>query len=248
MKTYDFLMDSLFTAENLKEYYEDEAELRKDLDTLIEKGRVWKIAGDLYGTVNPLTGDIYADKYELAAALYPGSCCAYHSALEYHWLTVHNFDDVQLASAEPLQPQVLRGLQFVGYVTDMQEGVAEEFGNSDVRVTDYERTIIDCTDRIDLCGGLEELRSAYKLVIELDEVRLLKYLEIYNKGILYKKCGYMLLRFYGERFGNRLSSRFYDTCRQNMSSKEESLDEAYCGPCAYDEEWSLYVPATWKKG
>ncbi|MCD8295064.1 MAG: hypothetical protein LUE27_07480 [Clostridia bacterium] len=245
MSRYDFLKDSLFTVEKLNEYYEDESEMRKDLDTLVEKGRVQLVAEGLYGTVNPLSGDIYADKYELATALYPGSCCAYHTALEYHGLTVHDFDIVQLAGAKPLQPQALRRLLFEGFVMNIQEGVYEVFRNSDVRVTDHERTVIDCTDRMDLCGGAEELRTAYKLVIKLDEELLLKYLNIYNKGILYKKCGYMLSRFFGKRFGSRLSSRFYDTCRQNMSSKEESLDEAYCGSCAYDEEWKLYVPEGW---
>ncbi len=67
---YDFLKDSLFKAEDLKEYYEDEAELQKDLNTFLEKGRVLHVTGDLYGTVNPLSGDIYADKYELAAAVH----------------------------------------------------------------------------------------------------------------------------------------------------------------------------------
>ncbi|MCD8295432.1 MAG: hypothetical protein LUE27_09360 [Clostridia bacterium] len=244
MGIYNFLKDSLFTPEDLKEYYEDEAEMRKDLDTLVEKGMVRKVAGNLYGTVNPLSGDIYADKYELAAALYPGSCCAYHTALEYYSFSVHDFDDVQLACAEPLQPQVLRGLQFVGYVTDMQEGVNEKFRNSKIRVTDYERTIIDCTDRMDLCGGPDEVRTAYEVVITLDEELLLRYLDIYNKGILYKKCGYMLSRFYRDT----MSSAFSETCKQKMSAKEERLDEAYCGPCAYDEEWRLYVPAAWKEG
>ncbi|MCD8295588.1 MAG: hypothetical protein LUE27_10160 [Clostridia bacterium] len=244
----DFLMDALFTAEDLKKYYEDESELRKNLDTLVENGRVRKVAGDLYGTVNPLTEDIYADKYELAAALYPGSCCAYHTAMEYHWLTVHDFDDVQLACAEPLKTQALCGLRFEGYVTDIHEGVAGEFRNSYVRVTDMERTIIDCTDRMDLCGGLEEVRTAYKLIISLDEERFLKYLEIYNKGILYKKCAYMLSRFYGEMFRCSMSPEFYDVCRQNMSAEAEHLDEAYSGPCVYDKEWKLYVPAEWEGG
>ncbi len=130
----------------------------------------------------------------------------------------------------------------------MSEGIDVEFRNSEVRVTDCERTVIDCTDRMDLCGGLEEVRTAYELVIPLDEQLLLRYLNIYNKGILYKKCGYMLSRFFGERFGDSLSSGFYETCKQNMSAEAECLDETYCGPCAYDEEWKLYVPAEWKEG
>jgi predicted transcriptional regulator of viral defense system len=62
-----------------------------------------------------------------------------------------------------------------------------------VRVTDEERTVIDCIDRIDRAGGLEELLHAIAAMTYLNENKLLNYLEIYDKQFLYQKTVFAFL-------------------------------------------------------
>lgn len=250
MNHYAFLENTLYSAEELMEYYDSEERMRKDLDRLIEDGRVTEVADGLYATVNPVTGDIYSSRYEIAQAMFPGSYCAYHTALEYYGLTTQIFKDVQIACREPVKPVSVRGLDYAGVVVDYEDGVDNIVNCSLLRITDKERTLVDCIDRIDLCGGLDELKLAVYLYTGNDEEKLLKHLHHYNNGLLYKKAGYLFSRYKVDRMNcgfkvRSLSSEFFDVCRQNLSAEAESLDETYCGPCAYDEEWKLYVPAEW---
>ncbi|MCD8307528.1 MAG: hypothetical protein LUD51_04820 [Clostridia bacterium] len=248
MKQYEFLEGTLYSAEDLMEYYDSEERMRKDLDRLIAGGRVTVVADGLYATVNPVTGDIYSSRYEIAQALFPGSYCAYHTALEYYGLTTQIFKDVQIACREPVKPVSVRGLDYAGVVVDYEDGVDSIVNCSPLRITDKERTLVDCMDRMDLCGGLNELKLAVYLYTGSDEEKLLKHLRHYNDGLLYKKAGYLFSRYKVDRINcgfriSSLSSGFFDVCRQNMSKTDDILADSWKGPCVYNEEWKLYVPA-----
>ena len=67
-------------------------------------------------------------------------------------------------------------------------------GNSYVRVTDVESTLLDCFDRIDRAEGIEELLHCMEGIVLLNEERLIDYLARYDKAFLYQKTGYLLER------------------------------------------------------
>ena len=76
--------------------------------------------------------------------------------------------------------------------------------NSLVHVTDEERTVIDCIDRIDRAGGLEELLHAIAAMTYLNENKLMTYLEIYDKQFLYQKTGFAFLFSKGIKIERRI--------------------------------------------
>ena len=52
-----------------------------------------------------------------------------------------------------------------------------------VKVTDKERTFIDCIDKVELAGGNEELILCLELFGKLDGEKILKYLKNAQKGL-----------------------------------------------------------------
>lgn len=53
-----------------------------------------------------------------------------------------------------------------------ENGVITPKGNPYVRITDLERTVIDCCDRIERAGGIEELLHCMEGISLLDEPKL----------------------------------------------------------------------------
>lgn len=111
--------------------------------------------------------------------------------------------------------------------------------NAEIVVTDLERTVVDCIDRIDLAGGgLEELATALNGITHLDEQALLAYLKEYNKKFVYKKAGFILSLLKKDL----LSQNFFDICKQNCSKKQEDISENKKMPRKTDKYWGLMYP------
>lgn len=58
-------------------------------------------------------------------------------------------------------------------------------GRGGVRVTNIERTVLDGIHDLEKVTGLEELLRCLELVSAVDEGRLLSYLTVYGKQVLY---------------------------------------------------------------
>ena len=98
--------------------------------------------------------------------------------------------------------------------------------------------MVDCIDRIDLAGGLEELVTALNGITHLDEQALLSYLKEYNKKFVYKKAGFLLSLLKKDL----LSQNFFDICKQNCSIKLEDISENKKMPRKTDKYWGLMYP------
>lgn len=119
-----------------------------------------------------------------------------------------------------------------------KDGILEYEQNAVIRVTELERTIVDCIDRIDVAGGLEELFSALSAISYCDEDKLLKHLFSYDKKFLYKKVGYLfsLLK------PNYLSKNFYKVCKEKISTRDDDIREHKVISSLYIKDWKLYAP------
>ena len=111
-------------------------------------------------------------------------------------------------------------------------------GNPFVRVTDVERTLLDCFDRIDRAGGIEELLHCMEGVVMLDEEKLTTYLATFNKAFLYQKTGYLLECIKKQA---HISDSFLEYCREKGTKSVKWLtnnDESD----TFVNRWRLYVP------
>lgn len=61
-----------------------------------------------------------------------------------------------------------------------------------IKITDKEKTFVDCINKPELAGGGEHLVTTLELIGKLDGTKILKYLTYYNSKKLYAKVGFML--------------------------------------------------------
>lgn len=137
-----------------------------------------------YGAADAIAGD---DPYFLA----------YYTAMEIHRMTQHPLRTVFIAVTRQRKSIRTHGVDFrFVTVTDHRffgwMGKEVDPGQR-VKVADLERTFVDCVDRFDLCGGLEEVfRGFSRRHAELNADRLLRYLTDLDEPALTKRLGFLL--------------------------------------------------------
>jgi predicted transcriptional regulator of viral defense system len=171
------------------------------LATRLKKGTYALTPADAWGE----PGAMPTNWYEAAAALVDRApyYLAYYTAMRLHRMTQHPLRTLFIAVTKPqrdialgpvrFQFVLLRKRRFFGY-----EDHVLEPGHV-VRAADLERTFIDCVDRLDLCGGIEELvRGFRRRQADLNPDRLLRYLMQLREPALTKRIGFLLeLTAYG---------------------------------------------------
>ena len=225
----------LFSLQDATEITGNESTAKSMLAAAIRNGMVCRVKSNLYAVTDLATSQCIANKFEIASHISETACVAYHSAMEYHGLGHQLFNEVTVFSASSFRPFDFDGLVYVRRQPTIQDGVVTPLMNSSVRVTDLERTIIDCIDRIKYAGGVEELLNNLSSVSYVAEIKLLTYLDAYGKASLYQKTGFLLSRY---RKQWRLSESFFRHCKANIGKSTCYLAEP-SGNTKYDAEWRL---------
>lgn len=238
MSEYTFLSKALIKVDEIKKDFASESSLFGALKRLKDNGKIVKLKGGLYATVNPIEKDIYVNRFEIATALHEGAYCAYHTALEYYGLATQVYYDVHVVTEKRYSPMVIEGLEYQFFQNEYNGGIIETKQNTQIRITELERTIIDCLDRLLLSGGLEEVFMALTMINYCDEDKLLKHLSGYGKKIIYKKAGYL----FSVLKPSYLTGHFYEECKKNMSKFDDDIRENNKNAYIYNSEWKLYVP------
>ena len=238
MKQYEFLSKSIFNINDIKKEIKNEVNLFQTIKRLQDNRIIKKLKSGLYATIDPLTGDVFANKYEIATACYDGNYIAYHSAIEYYGLANQVYFEVHAATTKHYSPIEIEGQKYCFFYSKYEEGIVETMNNSIIRITELERTIVDCVNRLQLAGGLEEVYYALSTVHYLDEVKLLRHLQNYDMKFLYKKIGFIFSLIKPDY----LSNNFYVCCKNNMLNRYEDLRTNKSLPYEYNSEWKLIVP------
>lgn len=122
---------------------------------------------------------------------------AYYTAMELHRMTQQPLRTVFVALVRQ-QPEIvaanvtfrfvkLKKERFFGF-----EEVEAEQGHR-VKVADLERTFIDCVDRPDLCGGIEEVTRAFaRRHGDINADRLFRYLAKLDQPFVAMRLGFLL--------------------------------------------------------
>ena len=203
------------------------------------QGLAMQIRRNLYCMVDPVSGQPTMSKYEIGSRLAASAYISYHTALEFHGIAHQPFNEVMVSCKSRVTPFSFDNIDYNIFHDKIgTEGVITPKGNPLVRVTDLERTLLDCFDRIDRAGGIEELLHCMEAVVLLDENKLYDYLKLYNKSFLYQKTGFLLEQI---KDRSHISDEFIDTCRimgKNHVKWLTNSDESD----TFIKEWQLYVP------
>ena len=204
----------------------------------IRNETICRIRTNLYAVTDLATGQCAANKYEIASNISDSACVAYHAAMEYHGLGHQLFNEMSVISTSTFRTFEFEGVTYIRHQPKIQEGVMVPVMNTKVKVTDLERTVIDCIDRIKYAGGLEELLNNFTSVAYIDETKLKTYLDAYGKSSLYQKAGF-LLSIYKRQW--RLSADFFHHCKARIGQSTRYLTDV-ADNTEYVSEWRLCVP------
>ena len=239
---FELMQYPVFSVKKLLEHYSNIRTARQALTHLIRKGYVERIRNNLYTCINGETYEPVANRFQIASAITPTSYVAHHTALEYHGITNQVYYDVYVASETRFTSFCYQGYTYHYVASKSQDGVMEPPFSGGLRVTDLERTVVDCIKDFEKIGGLEELRDNLASIQSLDETALLKYLDLYDNQFLYQKAGFLLQQ---ENEHLHLSPRFYQACLNHVGqSKRYLLKESKNG--FYDAKWRLVLPGCLK--
>ena len=230
----------IFTLEDAARFVKSKTYAMKILRGYIEDSLVVKIRRNLYAVTNLATKHIEANRYEVASSLTPTAYVAYHSALEFYGVANQVFNTMYVASESIFNSFEFDGLSYMYAKSPTNVGIETPVMSYGIRITSLERTVIDCIDRIDRCGGSEEMLQCFGMIMHISEAKLLEVLASYDKATLYKKAGFVLSRF-RSRFN--LSDVFFQTCRERANVGSKVLTS--CEDCTeYDREWNISYPDT----
>ena len=202
------------------------------------RGLIVKIRRNLYCVLNLASSAPEASKVQIACAVTPSATVAYHAAMAYHGFAHQPFYEMSVISDTRFTPFEFDAITYRYFRNPIPFGIQTFDYDHSIRVTDLERTIVDCIDRIDLCGGVEELMHCLSSVRYANVEQLLIFLGSYNKIALFKKAGFILSRF-AETL--HIPKEFFTRCR---SKSDQSITRlTTIEPCTtYSREWHLYVP------
>ncbi len=191
------------------------------------------VANDL-ATEHPI-----ANKFEIASAINNGCFVAYHSALEYHGFAHQIMFNVHVGSPKRFRNFNFDGLNYVCCPQTISEGVITPTYDSMVCVTDLERTIVDCTDRLDFAGGCEELLNCISAVSRVDIEKIIRYADLYNKLVLYRKLG-IICNIFADSW--KVQPNQMDYFRNASGNSTLSFTDRQESN-TFLKSWKMYVPA-----
>lgn len=162
---------------------------------------------------------------------------SHYSAMEMHNMLTQPLNKVYISSPKrQLPPKKFKDrFQFIYIKHSKIWGIEESWvTNQDkVRVSDIERTIIDCLWQPNYAGGVSEIAKGIWIIKgKINFNRLIKYCNKFNKYVVNKRLGFILQHLGIE---NNISNQL-----KNMSNKRyDILDPSLPINVKYKNEWNL---------
>ena len=227
----------IFSKADMRPQFSSDMQYENWIAGQLRSKKIMKVRKGLY-VLADVSGEPMATKFEIASKVADDAYLCYHSALEYYGVANQVFNTVTVGSKSRFNAFNFRGVEYVRKQPKNDYGIAfiERAG---VRTTTLERTVIDCIDDIDSCGGIDELLGALEQIRILDERELLGALEAYNCVLLYQKAGY-ILQHYRSKFG--FSNAFFTECKRHLTKQVKYFLKDEYGEVEYNSEWRLMAP------
>lgn len=240
MKKYleEFHKLKIFRKKDVVALTNDENAAKELLRRYKQQELISQVRRDLYVITDLASKSAIATKYEIGSQINFSSYLSYHAALEYYGLAHQIFHEMQVSSKERFNNFEYNGIYYVYSESKLDAGIVTPPTDSLVRITDLERTILDCINQIDRSGGLEELLSCFALITYVNESKLQNYLELFNKQVLFQKTGLILSYFQKEM---KLGDSFFEFCKSKIGKSVRYLTDTHESDTFF-KEWKLYAP------
>lgn len=166
-----------------------------------KKGLVDRVRQGVYVSRSGRFSQEEPDPYLVAAAVSPDAVMVYHSALEVHGLAHSPSRRVQYSTKKATASFAYRDFEYRRYAPpktaeadslSVQSTTLVRRPDGVVRVTTRERTLVDCLNRTDLAGGLEEALRSLAGVPYVDASNVLAYLKELASATAVARTGWFL--------------------------------------------------------
>ena len=197
-----------YLAENRKNIFElkdvkkalncDYENAKVAVSRLVKKGWAERIGKGKY-LIIPLsagTKSEYTEHEFIIASLFKPGYIGYWSALNYYGYSEQIPNKIFIASPKRLKDREIFGMKYKFVYLSIRKffGFLElHISGFKIRISDKEKTIVDCLDKPKYCGGIEEITKAIYLARdELDFNKIIKYGIRMNNNAIIKRLGFIL--------------------------------------------------------
>lgn len=221
---------------------------RKVIRNLLRKGWLTRLVGGRYMFLPPERGAENIGENNplaVASAVVDKSYVGWWSAASFHGFTTQKPATVFVAVRKQTAPRTIEGaeIRFVSVEARKFFGFKtyNVYGRS-TRISDPEKTLVDCIDRPDLAGGPSELtRIVHAAMAEIDQEKLMiAALQMNSKALLQR------LGFLSDLVERPLKDEPRQQLRAAIPKKTRSTFGARArreGDIGYVAEWELHVHA-----
>lgn len=239
MKYYDEILDlGVFTKKDIEKVIQNPKTAESFLSRSLKKGYIKRVKHNYYVAMDIVNNSPLYNKYIIATKLDCSNYISYHSALEYRGFNNQVFNELVYSGNNRVNDFEFEHINyhFVQSKCDLQ--IESNYDN--VKITSIERTMIDCIDRIDLAGGIEEIYRAFDNIHNINEKKLLEILDFYNKKVLYQRAGYILETF---KKSLDISEDSLDCIQSKIGSSKCYLNTSKkISNTTLDKKWNVCVP------
>ncbi|MDF1827024.1 MAG: hypothetical protein P1U39_01955 [Legionellaceae bacterium] len=168
-----------------------------------KQGRIKPIRRKLYAVVPPNQSkdSVLIDPYLIAGKVTDDAVLSHHAALELLGAAYSSFGQLTYLTQQKSKPFELDGhwYQSVAVPIALQKKQRHDIyvdtlnrQGVDIKVTNAARTFVDVLDRVELCGGWEEVYRSISSLAILDTQQVINYCLMLNNARLNAKVGYFL--------------------------------------------------------
>lgn len=217
-----------------------------NLGNAVRRGQAYRIRKGLYASNLGVYRDRVPNVFLVASKAAPDAAVSHHSALELHGVANTPMRTVYYTSRRRLDDFETRGYRFVRLTPPATRDDAlstfvarARSGDSLVRVTSRERTLVDCLGNIEAAGGLEELLRSLGGFASIDFDRLYDYLTLLGSPSAVARVGWAL-ELLVEEWG--VDGSFLEKLEGHVRRGTYHLVRSQ-GTRSFVARWRLYVPA-----
>lgn len=230
---YEIDIFSFDQIENLVQHKFDN--LNEILENLIEKEFLSRIERGKYCRSH------FRDEKVIGCFLVPDGVVAYWSALNLHGLTEQFSNNIFIQTTRIKKDKTVFGVnyQFVKIKDSKRAGIITEgFGNHKYRITDKEKTIVDCFDLPKYSGGYSELIHAFGQT-DIDQGKLIQYCKAISNISVIKR-----LAFLTELLEKPKMTRFLKYAKREVNPRYVLIDPFGEEEGSFNNYWKLRLNIT----
>ena len=166
---------------------------------LKEKGWLERIAHGKYLILPLAAGEnaVYTEhEFVIASALVEPMYIGYWSAMNHHGLTEQLSRTVYIVTTERARKREIHGVPYRPVSVTEQKFFGYQptaFGSNRVNISSIEKTLVDCADHPEFCGGISELAKAMQNAVDTrcSWERVVEYLRRVGNGAATKRIVYL---------------------------------------------------------